>query len=150
MTYATKADGSPPDTYLTLSPKTPFQVGKIQTLGNKLFGYSGEVSYDVSAAATYSMMNFVLERSALVNFNFYCDLEAMGSDTTGFNIAIESISVVHMIWDVNPAGDGVMNANPSGQILIPANRDVSITLQNPSGVSYLVKMNCTLIGEYLE
>ena len=70
MSYATLADGSPIPSHLTQSPNTPFTVGKIQILDDIVFGYSGMINWDVTAAATYRMMAFTLERAALLQADF--------------------------------------------------------------------------------
>ena len=62
----TLADGSQPSTFLNQSRiGVPLQTGVVRELqSGVLFGYSGLINFDVTAAASYSMMNFTLSKDS--------------------------------------------------------------------------------------
>ena len=146
MTYVTKADGSRPDNYLTQSPRTPFQVGKIHTIGNKFYGFSGGVDQDITLAATYPMIDFVLDRSGIARMTFSANWGLAGNGSVGFRVSMEGIMVFEYDFE---GGNANGYSIPAYDILIPQERNVNIVMLNQDADSNLVKANVTIVGEYL-
>jgi hypothetical protein len=149
----TNPDGSPVSNYLTQSARgRPFQTGVIRELPSGfVYGYSGEINYDISASASYTMLDFQLTRDTLFKMAFRADLNVLGSGSAsiGYQVSIDGIAVMNMTWDTNPAGDGVMNGNWEGSLFVPANKPCSILLLNPDSQTSLVKATMTLTGNYI-
>lgn len=147
MSYATLADGSPIPSHLTQSPNTPFTVGKIQILDDIVFGYSGMINWDVTAAATYRMMAFTLERSALLQADFNWKGTVAGNADLGFMITIDDEEVMN--WSSNSSGTKVDSQQPY-QFLLPANRNCLIDVTNPNAQAQLgIDFNVGFVGKLL-
>tara|TARA_R110000824_G_scaffold143466_1_gene311157 strand:+ start:644 stop:1105 length:462 start_codon:yes stop_codon:yes gene_type:complete len=153
MSHATLADGSPIPNYLTQSPNTPFSVGKVLSIKDKMYGFSGMIDYDVTVAASYPMLNFLIERDAIIKVQFGCnwDIIADHGIGTGFDISIDNLSV--MKWIIHPSSSGGTsygwNGIPEFTFFAPQNRECNIILLNPHARSELINANINLLGEYL-
>ena len=131
-------------TYLTQSPRTPFQIGRIHTVGNQVWGYSGMINYDPHAGATYDMLAFTLDKDAVLNFHFgfkgeIADTQGIG---VGFSILIDGIDVIQ--YDQKLATVGW-----HGNFFLPAQRGCDMKLTNPSSSAALINANVSVIGELL-
>lgn len=146
MSYATLADGSQLPTFLTQTPKTPFTVGKVYTIGNKFYGFSGGIDQDITLAATYQMISFSLERTGLARMNFSFNAGLAGNGSVGFRVSIENVMVFE--YDFEGGNVNPISLNPY-DILIPQERNVDIVMLNQDSDSNPVRANVTIIGEYL-
>jgi hypothetical protein len=151
MTYATLADGSPLPDFLTQSPKTPFTVGKIQTSGNLIYGYSGLVSFDVTLAPTYPLLRFTLERNAMIKTTFNADWAVLDltNNDAGISIALDGVTIIRA--DSQGAGqrEPPSMAAWTSEFFLPAGRDCNILLLNTSGGADLLQANITMVGRYV-
>jgi hypothetical protein len=149
MTYATLADGSPLPDFLTQSPKTPFAVGKIMTLGNIIYGYSGMVNFDITAAASYPMIRFTLERNAMINAQFNADWDLLATNNTdvGVQISIDGVNVIRWAAEGNAENRG---PDPwYADFFLPAGRDCNIVVLNPDAAADLLQANVNIRGQYV-
>ena len=145
----TLADGSQPSTFLNQSRiGVPLQTGVIRELqSGVLYGYSGMINFDVTAAASYSMLNFSLNRDSFFKMTFAYD----GDVADTFNAGVGVI--------VNCDGQDIFRAvndrrllmNPITEIplTIPANKETLISVLNPNATAALILANVTLMGEYI-
>ena len=142
----TNPDGSNVSNYLTQSAVgRPFQTGVIRRLpSGVLFGYSGEVNYDITAAASYPMLDFQLERDSIFSFYFSYDGTTAAGVDVGLKIAIDGVTVFYYTNErQNYASIGVSTSD----FLVPANKTCNVDLLNPNTSAVLVKGNVTLIGK---
>ena len=148
----TLADGSPIPTNLTQSPKTPFTIGKVMTLGNMIYGYSGMVNFDITAAASYPLITFTLEKNAMINVKFNCDwniLDGAGV-ATGYLISIDNVNIIQWISTVTRTATGAGNIeNPESQFFVPAGRVCNIVVLNPDAAATLLASNVHIVGQYV-
>ena len=149
----TNPDGSSISNYLTQSARgRPFQTGAIRTLPNgMLFGYSGPVSYDISASATYNMMDFQLENTALLRFNFSGLFTALqvANQAFGYRIIVDGITVYNYSSDTRAEAYGGSPQALDIQIIAPANKTVEVLLLNPDASANLIEATCIVIGEQI-
>jgi hypothetical protein len=147
----TLADGSPIPRYDTQSPKSQFTVGKIQTLGNIIWGYSGLVSFDITAATTYPLLRFTLEKNAMVRTTFNADWAVLDitNNDAGISIAIDGTIIIRA--DSQGAGQREPPAMGawSSEFFVPAGRDCNILLLNTSAGTDLLQANVVLVGQYV-
>ena len=151
--YETLADGSPIPKFDDQSPKTPFALGKIMTLGNIIYGYSGMVNFDITAANSYPLIRFTLERNGMLRATFNCDwnvIQATNSDV-GIQISVDGQSTIRQVWDIGGSG-----ANRGGyrgpwtvEFFVPAGRDCNIVVLNPDNGADLLQANVTMVGQYV-
>ena len=149
---STSADGTQNTAfdYLRASPKTPFTIGKILTDRNLCYGFSGLVNYDITAAPTYQMIQFVLERNALLKFQFNADYDFAGAAIScGYNISIDNQIV--MMWQRfgGTNGEGAYMPIPP-EFFIPKDRPVLINLLNPVASAGLIQASMSIVGRYTE
>jgi hypothetical protein len=149
MTYATLASGSPIPNYLTQSPNTPFTVGKIQIIGEKIYGYSGMVDFDIAAAASYELISFNLERGAILKASFGLDWEVLDvtGNSVGFLINIDGTDVIRNSYKPFPNGEGLPFLDK--EFFLPANRVCIISVLNLNAGADLLQANVSLIGKYI-
>ena len=148
----TLADGSQPSTFLNQSRiGVPLQTGVIrETQSGLLYGYSGEIDFDVTAAASYQMITFSLDRDSIFKVHFsalYKILQSVNGGY-GYDISIDG----NTIWNFSTDTSGGRNGGPNAadtEILIPARKDVIINVLNPDATASLLKATVVLIGEYI-
>jgi len=125
-------------------------VGNIyEAIDGSLYGYSGEVSFDVSASASYNLMRFSLTRDARFRAYFNCDWAQARSSNADIGVLfnVDDIDVINQTVDTN----GMNNFGAwTTDFYVPENAEVVISLLNPSASAGLVKGNITLNGKYLE
>jgi hypothetical protein len=143
----TLADGSPIPNYLTQSSRTPLTLGKIQTLGELIYGYSGMVNFDVTAAASYNLINFVVEKTALFKMTFAYDGDVADIANAGVGVVV-NCDGLDIFRAVN---DRRLLVNPVSEVplLIPANKATIISVLNPNATAALIQANVTLVGQYV-
>ena len=128
-------------------------VGNIyEGIDGSLYGYSGEVTFDVTASASYRMLLFSLTEDARLNMTFNCDWNVLdvGAVDTGFNITIDGISCVYVAWHHGQTSYGSGSSPFRMQDLyVPANAEVDISVLNPDAGASLLKANCYIEGKYL-
>jgi hypothetical protein len=149
--HETLADGSPIPDYLTQTPRTPFTVGKIQTLGNIIYGYSGIVNFDITAAASYPLLRFTLERNAMIRATFNADwnlLDATDTDA-GVQVAIDGTNVILVTWETGNAMGSGRTSPWYGEFLLPAGRDCNIVVLNPDADATLLQANLNIVGQFI-
>jgi hypothetical protein len=149
---STDRAGTPntPFDYLRASPKTPFTIGKILSDRDLCYGFSGLINYDITAAPTYQMIQFVLERNALMKFQFNADYDFAGAAIScGYNISIDGTAV--MMWQRfgGTNGEGAYMPIPM-ELFIPKDRPVLINLLNPDASAGLIQASMTIAGRYVE
>ena len=147
----TTASGSPVPDFLTQSPRTPFNAGKVYTVGDILWGYSGMVDFDITASTSYDLIRFTLERNAMINCGFNCDwnvLEGSSSDT-GCEISIDGTSIIRVAWENQQIRYGSGRSPWYANFFLPAERDCHIVVLNPDAGADLLQANVTLSGQYL-
>ena len=146
----TTASGSPIPDSLTQSPRTPFTVGKIQMEGDIIFGYSGAVNFDLTLSATYPLLSFTLERSAILKAQFSCDYDliANSGSAVGWQISIDGI-VVSLITGDWSSGNTYGFGRVEKDFYLPSGRNCDIVVMNPDGQGDLLQANCTLVGQFL-
>ena len=147
MTYQTQADGSPLPTYLTQSPRTPFAIGKIQSLGKTVYGYSEQFSPTVAAETSLNLMTFVLDQSAMLKFQFQTDWQAQADKSVGFAITLDGTEVYR--WVGMDRGSERNSELVEVTLFIPAERTVIPLWLNPDGSTSQVKANVQIVGEYI-
>ena len=150
----TLKSGSPIPYYATQSPKSQFTVGKIQTRGTMVWGYSGLVSYDITAAVTYPMLRFTLDSDAVLipKFSWAGDVVFANGISIGFRVSIDGITVWEWTAAQRSAGDDPNNPDTDDPtIFLPSGRDCNIVLLNSTtpASAVLVRANCNLTGQLL-
>lgn len=148
----TLADGSPIPRYDTQSPKTVFTVGKIQTLGNIIYGYSGMVNFDVTASVTYPLLRFTLEKNAMLKciFNADWDLLEANNHAIGVMISIDGINVIRVAWELAAADNGFGQSAWQTEFFLPAGRDCNIVVLNPDASAVpTYNSNINMVGQYV-
>jgi hypothetical protein len=144
-----------PFDYLKQTPTGPFQVGRIyEGQGGHLWGFSGMIDFDVTAAAFYDMLDFSLTRDAVFQLSFNCDwnvLQGTNSDV-GVEVTVGGLSVIRQVWDIGGSG-----ANRGGYrgpwtvtFVAPASRVVDINVLNPDAGADLLQANVVLTGQFLD
>jgi hypothetical protein len=151
---STSADGTQNTAfdYLRATPKTPFVIGKMLQAGNDtVYGYSGMVNFDATLQPQYPLINFTLDRDAMIKVIFNCDwnvIEATGSDV-GVLIAIDGLNVIRTQWEVRA---GAVNKVPAAtspwiaEYFVPAERNCSLAVLNPDASADLLQANVHLVG----
>jgi hypothetical protein len=146
----TLKSGSPVPYYATQSPKSQFTVGKIQTRGTLVWGYSGEVAFDITAAASYALLRFTLDQDALIKVHFNADWDQAVNHNAalGINIAIDGIAIIDARWEgsTDNAAFGGMWVN---EFFLPAGRDCNMISLNPSGSAENFRTNVNIVGTLL-
>ena len=144
----TLADGSPIPRYDTQSPKTVFTIGKIQTLGNIIYGYSGIVNFDITAALTYPLLRFTLEKNAMIRAQYQQNWRAaaVAGIQGGFQVSIDGV-IVHS-WKAQIDNDNQYVPTVT-DFLLPAGRDCNIVVLNPDTSAALIQANCIVQGQYV-
>jgi hypothetical protein len=149
----TNPDGSSISNYLTQSARgRPFQLGRVNTTPSGiLYGYSGNINYDLTASATYNMMDFQLERDAFLKAEFNADwasVEGSNADV-GFQIDVDGTTVGTVSW--SRSNWRLVGSIPAWafSLYVPANKQCRIFLTNLNASNLaVVNANCTLTGEY--
>ena len=123
-------------------------VGNVyEAIDGSLYGYSGEVSFDVSASATYLLMRFNLTQDAKFKMQFFADYDALdaGGDAIGFIINIDGIDVIRWADSIT----GTAMASNQIDFYVPENAEVIINLLNPDNSATICRANMVLNGKYL-
>ena len=147
----TNPDGSPIPDYLTQSAVgRPLRIGTIQmSPSGLLYGYSGEVNFDGTAAASYPFMDFQLYNSVLFKLYFSADYSTLSTNKIGYSIAIDGTTVFYYttrnIADAPESWPTVIE----NEFIVPANKAVQILLLNPQASTALCKGNITLRGSII-
>ena len=148
----TNPDGSEVSNYLTQSASgRPFQTGAIRVLPNgKLFGYSGLVSFDLTAAATYDMINFQLDQDALFNITWMADWAGIENAGVriGFIITIDGTTVQRVQWG-EASSAGYPRQIPDSNLFVPAHKFCDIKIMNNDASASNFQINNTLLGEFI-
>ena len=121
------------------------------TLGNIIYGYSGMVDFDITAAATYPMIRFTLERNAILRMEFNVDMEELEKTGSayGYQISIDGVQVARQVTDFE-ANKWIGNpTNTPIEWLLPAGRDCNIVVLNPEAAATLLKANAVILGQYV-
>tara|TARA_R100000808_G_scaffold12935_1_gene31857 strand:- start:647 stop:1099 length:453 start_codon:yes stop_codon:yes gene_type:complete len=141
----TNPDGSPVSNYLTQSARgRPFQTGVVRRYPSGLYiGYSGTVSFDVSASATYPLMDFQLDRDVVFNGQFCWDADQLIANNLGMLISIDGTTAIRTVFSADYRG---ADSIPKFKLFVPANKVCDIQLLNPDALTNLVRANVTLIG----
>jgi polyisoprenoid-binding protein YceI len=148
MTYATTASGSPLPDYLTQTNiGVPLQTGVIREISGALYGYSGAINFDVTAAATYTMMRFTLDRTSVLTARFNIKHGKLGNAEFGYSVNVDGVDI--MFWSSNNSAGKVLDVDPY-PFLIPSQKEVIINLLNLGGEAYTnIDANVTLMGQYV-
>ena len=141
----TRPDGSPLPNYLTQSAiGRPFQTGVIRRYPSGIYiGYSGVVSFDVSASATYPLMDFQLDRDIVFDGQFCWDADELVANNLGMLISIDGTTAIRTVFSGDYRG---ADSVPKFKLFVPANKVCDILLLNPDALTNLVGANVTLIG----
>jgi hypothetical protein len=143
----TTASGSPPENFLTQSPRGAFTIGTVQKMGDVIWGYSGMVDWDITAAASYPLLRFTLEKNAMLSASFNCDWHLLdtSNNASGVAIAIDGIETVKVTWEQSSHSTGPWNS----EFFLPAGRDCLISSLNPDAGADLLQANIVIRGQYV-
>lgn len=123
-------------------------VGNIyEAIDGSLYGYSGMVSYDITASERYEMMRFNLTQDSRFKMNFAYDGDVADTVNAGVGILIDiDGNEVYRLVD-----DRRLLMNPNQvSFYVPENATVVISLLNPNETAGIIQANVTLNGHYLE
>jgi hypothetical protein len=142
----TTASGSPPENFLTQSPRGAFSIGTLQKMGNLLWGYSGMVNFDGLASASYPLLQFTLEKDALIKAQFDVDWKVLAGNTDiGFNVSIDGVSSINTTIEKGERTMGPWIV----EFFVPAGRDCNMVVLNPDASAALLQANVTVVGHYV-
>jgi hypothetical protein len=146
----TTASGSLPANFLTQSPRGAFTIGSVEKMGDVIWGYSGEIAFDVTAAASYPLLRFTLDKNAMIKVHFNADWDQAVNHNAalGINIAIDGIAIIDARWEgsTDNAAFGGMWVN---EFFLPAGRDCNMISLNPSGSAENFRTNVNIVGQYI-
>jgi hypothetical protein len=120
-------------------------------MGDVIWGYSGEVAFDVSAAASYPLLRFTLERNAMIKVRFNADWDQMVNHNAalGVNIGIDGVSIVDVRWEGGADNAAFGGSGWDNEFFLPSGRDCNILSLNPSGSAENFRTNVNIVGQYV-